>query len=369
MSAYEDDYSGHGSTTTEEERSDLLEQVLANTPNQSQSMSAEALTATIKAEVDIQIATAKAYPRNLKKFFSDARTLATLDEQTAGDCYYKLPRGGKKLEGPSIRLAEIVASAWGNLRVTARLISVDRTTLTAQAMCHDLETNNAVTTEVRRNITGKRGRFNDDMITVTANAAMSIAVRNAIFRVVPFAHVKPIFDEAKLVSLGKGKTFTQQRDDALKYWRSKGVKDEQLCETLEIASVNDLTVDDLISLRGFFTAIKDGEAKLEEIFPPPGSKTETNGQSIEDKLKARAAATKPSGNGNATTETKTEPTDEAKTAYNDLLKAIQETGDKPTLDALITNSANDFFKLKKLSAELYAQLEKDILAQRQLLRK
>lgn len=369
MSAYDEEYDGGTTATADaEEKQDLLEQVMANTPPM-QSMSAEALQATIKAEVDIQISTAKAYPRNLKRFFNDARTLATLDEKTAGDCFYKLPRGGKKIEGPSVRLAEIVASSWGNLRTVTRIISIDRETLTAQAMCHDLETNVASTMEVRRRITDRNGRrYNDDMITVTANAAASIAYRNSVFKVVPFAHVKPIFDEAKLTSLGKNKTFAQQREDALKYWRSKKITDEQLCATLEIPSINDMTIDDLISLRGFFTAIKDGECKIEDVFPPPGSAKA--GESLEQRLKDRAKSV--NGQPEKKDEPKTEtakPSEEAQTLYNDLLGSIKECGDKKTLGDMITNAGADISKLRKASESLYEQLQKDILAHRQTLSK
>lgn len=287
--SYETEYGGHDAPATEQQAGpSLLDQVLANTPQFS--MGAEALQATIKAEIDIQIATAKAYPRNLKAFRDNALTLATLDEKTAGDCYYRLPRGGKTLEGPSIRLAEIVASSWGNLRTAARITAIDRETLTAQASCHDLETNIATTKEVRRRITNsKGGRYNDDMITVTANAAMSIAVRNAIFAVVPFAHVKPIFDAAKLVSLGKGKSFAQQRDSALKHWRGQKVTDERLCSALCLASIDDLSVDDLITLRGYFTAIKEGEATLADCFPEL-DKPKSTADSLEKRLAEKAKA-------------------------------------------------------------------------------
>ena len=48
--------------------------------------------------------------------------MATIDAEVAGSCFYKLSRGGKTIEGPSVRLAEIVASAWGNLKFGARII-------------------------------------------------------------------------------------------------------------------------------------------------------------------------------------------------------------------------------------------------------
>src|SRR6267142_961378 len=78
-----------------------------------------------KSEIDQQIATAKKYPRSVKQFINEAIQLATLDEDTAKDCIYALPRDGKVIEGPSARFAEIVAYSWGNSRAGARVIGED----------------------------------------------------------------------------------------------------------------------------------------------------------------------------------------------------------------------------------------------------
>ena len=43
------------------------------------------------------------------------------DPKTAEGCFFSLPRGGKRLEGPSIRLAEICAATYGNLRCGSRI--------------------------------------------------------------------------------------------------------------------------------------------------------------------------------------------------------------------------------------------------------
>src|SRR5450631_3785003 len=66
-----------------------------------------------RAEVDQQITTAHAYPRSIARAVKGIMTLATLDEQTAEECVYALPRGGKAIKGPSIRFAEIIGSQWG----------------------------------------------------------------------------------------------------------------------------------------------------------------------------------------------------------------------------------------------------------------
>ena len=49
------------------------------------------------------------------------------------------PRGGKPIEGPSNRLAEIVAYAWGNLRISSRITNEGAKFLTAQTTILDLE--------------------------------------------------------------------------------------------------------------------------------------------------------------------------------------------------------------------------------------
>jgi predicted phage-related endonuclease len=79
-----------------------------------------------RAEIDVQIATAKPVPAQRQGVARLRAQLATLDVETAEQCFYVLPRG-KTVEGPSVRLAEILASAWGNLRYGAEILGADET--------------------------------------------------------------------------------------------------------------------------------------------------------------------------------------------------------------------------------------------------
>ena len=92
---------------------------------------AEMLTAINRAEIDIQIATAKQYPRDIQSALNRIRSIATIDTETAEDCFYALRRGGSLIEGVSVRLAEIIAGAWGNLRVQTRIVGNDGKMITA----------------------------------------------------------------------------------------------------------------------------------------------------------------------------------------------------------------------------------------------
>lgn len=230
---------------------------------------AGALSTVDRASIDMQIATAKQYPRSVDKALKEALTLATLDEETAGSMFYALPRSGKTIEGPSARLAEVMAYSWGNLRVDADIVAEDKTTVTAMGTCFDLEKNVAVRVRVKRRITDKHGkRYNEDMIGVTSNAAISIALRNSVFKVVPRAFVDRIYAAARKASIGQGGTMAQKRQKALDLFAKMGVKPEELFKVLSIRGLDDIGEDELVTLRGLLNAIKEGDTTVEMTFRP-----------------------------------------------------------------------------------------------------
>lgn len=229
----------------------------------------DALSLITKAEIDVQISTAKAFPRSIKMFLDKAMSIATVNENVSASCSYSLPRAGKTLDGPTVRLAEIVCASYGNIRSGARVIANDGKTITAQGICHDLETNNCVTVEVKRRITDKQGRtFNEDMQTVTGNAACAIAYRNAVFKVVPSALVSEVYDKAREVARGTAETLIARRDKALAYFKELGVKDKQILDILEIKKIEDIDLDKLATLSGMRTLIKNGESTIQDLFNP-----------------------------------------------------------------------------------------------------
>jgi len=226
-------------------------------------------TPTERAEIDSQIATAKRYPRSVSAFQRECLTLATMDKDTAESCFYVLPRAGTTIEGPSIRLAEIALSAWGNALAQAEVIHEDGRYIYAVGTCRDLEKNVAFRITTRRRITDRNGkRFNDDMIAVTANAACSIALRNAIFKIVPGAFIKDVFTKVKQVAVGDASTLAARRIKAFQYLQKMGATKERILAALEKRSIEDVDVDDLVKLIGFANSIRDGDATVDTVFPP-----------------------------------------------------------------------------------------------------
>ena len=230
---------------------------------------AASLAAITKSEIDVQVATAHQYPRNLSKVLNTIETLATMDEDVAGSCFYTLRRQGKVIEGASVRMAEIIASSWGNLRVQARIIGNDGKVITAQGVCHDLESNYATSVEVKRRITDKNGKtFSEDMQVVTGNAACAIAMRNALFKVVPAALIKNVIDKAKKVSLGESMTLETSRSKMLAYFKTIGVSEKQIFDYLSVEKAEEIDIDMVVELRGLATAIKEGTTSAKEAFQP-----------------------------------------------------------------------------------------------------
>lgn len=233
-----------------------------------------------RAEIDMQIATARAYPRNLKKSLDNAIAIVTMDVETAKTCTYSVPRGGKPVTGPSVHLAKILSQVWGNMRVEAKVVSIDDRQITSEAVCFDLENNLAIKVQVKRSIVGKTGRFSDDMITVTGNAANSIAFRNAVLSTIPRPVVDKVYNAAKGCITGDisdtAKLIAKRKQvlDALKDTYS--VTEKEVLFALGKAAVDHITADDLVVLIGIGTAIKDGDTTVELAFK---SKTEPRNKS------------------------------------------------------------------------------------------
>ncbi|WP_369913937.1 hypothetical protein AB8810_12985 [Xanthomonas sp. NCPPB 3005] len=220
-----------------------------------------------RSEIEQQIATARRFPRSLKRFRDEALQMVTLSQSIAEQCVYALPRDGKTIEGPSARFAEVIASAWGNNRAGARVIEDKGEFIIAQGVFHDLERNVAITYEVQRRITDKSGRrYKADMIGVTANAACSIALRNAVLKGVPKAFWEDMYVEARKVIMGDVKTLANRRADALAVFQRFGVSAEQVCAKLEVPGVEDIGLEHLVLLRGMLTAIKEGDTTPEDAF-------------------------------------------------------------------------------------------------------
>lgn len=239
--------------------------------NELKVIEASSLDVINRAEIDIQITTAKTYPRKLSIVLDKIREYATVDEETAEDCFYALKRGKGNdetlIEGISVRLSEIFASCWGNMRISTRIVGNNGKKITAQGVCHDLESNLAVSVDVDRRITTSKGfTYSEDMQVVTGNAASAIAFRNAVLKVIPKAVTRKVVNEIKQIALGNADNIAEKRTACIRWFYSRGVTLEQLLHYIEADSIEGIDAEKLMTLRSTANAIKEGTTTVAETF-------------------------------------------------------------------------------------------------------
>lgn len=227
----------------------------------------------MRAEIDVQISTAKQYPRDLQKFLRNALFTATINEEVAASCIYVLPRGNdKQIQGVSVHLARILAQNFGNIRVAAKGTQITDKYVIAEAVCMDLETNIAFRVEVRTKILDRYGkRYNEDMINTTMLATISKVERNAILRVIPRGFVDEVYNAAlnKLTEpLKEATKLNAARTNAMAWFSKQKIEAKIILEYFDVKTVEDLTADNVAKLRGVRQAITDGDLKPENAFKP-----------------------------------------------------------------------------------------------------
>ncbi len=225
-----------------------------------------------RAEIDQQIATAHRFPRSIEMAVKNFASLATLDEESAAECTYAVPRDGKVITGPSVRFAEIIASQWRNSRIAARVVHTDfvEKFIEAEAVFHDLETNVATLQRVRRRISTKSGGvYSPDMIATTGNAACSIALRNAILKGVPKPVWRKAYEHSVKVAQGSAETLSKTRIAAVRSFDAFKVGEAKVLAKLGLQGLADVTLQHVGQLRSMYTSIKSGEVTAEAMFAEP----------------------------------------------------------------------------------------------------
>jgi hypothetical protein len=250
-----------------------------------------------RASIDIQIATAKEYPRSMELFYKRATAMVTFDAETAASCLYHRPVGKegnqmKYAEGESIRLAEIVAASFGNIRVAGRITEMEPRYVKAQGVAFDLETNTAYTAEVVESTVTKYGQpFSERMRVVVSKSAQSKAIRDAIFRVIPKSLCKSLVIKAKEVAKGDVKTFEAKRKAVVEWIKSLKIDANRVWNAIGIKGEADISVEVLLLLHGLKTAIDEQDITVDEAFPKPEG--EASKGSTTDRIKDKSKEPEP----------------------------------------------------------------------------
>jgi hypothetical protein len=231
----------------------------------------EIMEAQERASIDSQVATAKKYPRNLLRVQNNSISIACMSKETAESCRYAKPTGGKNVTGASVHLARIVCQQYGNIRVQQRIKQITQTTIIAEAVAFDMETNYASCAEARRSIIGKNGqRYSESVIETNAMAVMAIAERNAILKVIPKSIIDSVYNEAfKFANgdLSDNAKLLIARDKTIEFFKNEyGVTEDKVTQSIGLKTKEAIKPEHIADLRGFMQALKDKETTVEDLF-------------------------------------------------------------------------------------------------------
>ena len=242
-------------------------------------------------EVQAAVFMAKQFPRNENESIS--RILRSCDRMgLAMKATYSYPKGGAKVTGPSVRLAEAIAQAWGNIQSGVVELEQHDGESTCMAYCWDIETN---TREckifvVKHQISTKNGMkvLTDprDIYELVANQGAR-RKRACILNIIP-GDVVDVALERCNKTLQAGNRNAPPLIDRL-----RDLMDHiQKYFSVPLASVekyygyplDNFTEMDFQNLVGIYNALCDGSAKREDYFQlPKVSDHEDDPQSDEKK--------------------------------------------------------------------------------------
>lgn len=223
-------------------------------------------------EVKGQIFMARQFPRNV--FQSEQRILdACKRPSLAQSAVYRYPRGGTSVEGPSIRLAEVLAQNWGNIAFGIKELEQRPGESVAMAYAWDLETNvrqeKVFTVPHSRKARGKIQKLEDprDIYELVANNGAR-RLRACILGIIPGDIVEKAVEECNRTLQGNNKSPLKDRiSSALTAFKDQyRVTQEQIEERFGY-NVDAFTERDLLDLVKIFNSLKDGMSKVDDWFP------------------------------------------------------------------------------------------------------
>lgn len=230
-------------------------------------------------EVQAAMVVAKRFPRDENEAYS--RIIQSCKRKSlAEQAEYEFPRGGQKVTGPSIRLAEVLARNWGNIDSGIIELEQRNGVSTMMAYAWDLETNTRRTKvfEVRheRKAKGKINTLDDprDVYELTANNGAR-RERACILGIIPGDIVDAAIEQCReTLRTGNSEPLADRIRKMIVQFDEKFQVSKDMLEKYIGCDSSAFSENDIIRLRKVFMSLKDGMAKREDVFNIKPPKTE-----------------------------------------------------------------------------------------------
>lgn len=258
-----------------------------------QSTTAAMVVSRQAQEVQAAMVIAKKFPRN--EFESFNRIMVACQRRgLAEKSMYEYPRGGERVTGPSIRLAEAMAQAWGN--IDFGIIELEQKKGESQVMAYawDLETNARQTKvfsvpHIRSKKSGNVALTDPrDIYELVANQGAR-RLRACILGIIPGDVIESAIAQCEKTLIGENKEPLADtiRAVAGTFETEYGVTVPML-EKFIGCKIESFTMQNLIRLKKVYVSLKDGMAKREDYFemlPPVDDAEISNPWEEKDKTK------------------------------------------------------------------------------------
>lgn len=260
-------------------------------PAQQKEVATEMAIARQAQEVQAAMIVAKRFPRDEYEAYN--RIMKSCERLSLAErSEYSYPRGGEKVSGPTIRLAEVLARNWGNIDFGIMELEQRAGESTMMAYAWDLETNTRQTrifqVKHERKAKGKINQLDDprDIYELTANQGAR-RVRACILGIIPGDVVEAAINKCHdTLAKGGGATLEDKIRQMISVFDKRGVTKEMLEKYIGCPAEN-FTSDNLRDLLSIFNAIRDGVSKREDYFDVP-SANKAGASSLEEEFKAKA---------------------------------------------------------------------------------
>jgi len=226
------------------------------------------------AEVKAQVVMARRFPRD--PVLATDRILAECDRVTLAEkAVYSYPRGGTQVSGPSIRLAEAISRAWGNL--AAGVVEVERVGAESSMLAYawDLETNTMIRKEfkvkhVRDSKKGGKQEVSDerDIYEITANQAAR-RLRACILSLIPGDVVEAAVNRCEKTLTANVGDLPAAITKMVKVFEGIGVGKALLEKRLR-HRVEATQSAEIVQLRNVYNSIRDGMGTIQDYFELDG---------------------------------------------------------------------------------------------------
>lgn len=264
------------------------------------SVTAEMITSRQTQEVQGQIIMAKKFPRDYVA--SCNRIMQACQRKgLAEKAMYEYPRGGTKVVGPSIRLAEVLAQNWGNM--SFGIVELEQKAGESKVMAYawDLETNTRqekifsvphIRSTKKGNVTLTDPRGIYEMVSNQGARRL----RSCILGIIPGDVVEDAMDQCNQTLIGKADKLIIDlvKDMAVIFEKEFSVPLEAIEKYIGCKSTA-FSMNDLVRLKRVYTSLKDGMAKREEIFELPGVEKKEAEDAFAGKEKKDKKDEKPDG--------------------------------------------------------------------------